>query len=316
MTNDQHDSGGLGSATQPLILRIWGKIPVVVRAVVLGVLITIAGAAILVIFKELNFRYAPQIPWGAGATLICLWLLWKYLGGSGWPRVTAESRRANLRANPVNGPILRWSLLAGGLAGVAVFGGYLLAMKTTELPEMVYRIPPPFDEMSLWTVMIWSLTVAIVAGVSEEAAFRGYMQRPIERRHGAPVAVVVTSVIFAALHVPQARVTVTTVLAIFAGGLMLCLLAWASRSILPGVAIHTAIDMVSVPLRNLGVMPPRPLAETGVDAALIAGLVMTIPFGVAAIWAFSRLFRIRGAVASRSNSLPPPTSDARTRGQD
>jgi membrane protease YdiL (CAAX protease family) len=148
-------------------------------------------------------------------------------------------------------------------------------------------------------VLVWSWTVAIVAGVSEEAAFRGYMQAPIERRHGAPIAILVTSIVFASLHLPQARVTAATVLAISTGGLMLCILAWASRSILPGVVVHTLIDMVSVPLRNLGFMPPRPLAETGADSVLLLSLVMTIGFGAAALWAFARLIRLRREEESR-----------------
>lgn len=290
---EQQGSQSDTTRTQTLGFWAWHKVPVVIRAVVLGVLVSIAAVAILVIFRETNRLYWPRVPWGAGATLASMWLFWNYLGGAGWPRTSSESRRASLRAYRVAGPILRWSALSGGLGGIAVFGGYLLAMKTTALPEEIYRVPPPYDEMALWTVLVWSSTVALVAGVSEEAAFRGYMQGPIERRYGAPIALVVTATVFAGLHLPQARVTLATALAISAGGLMLCVLAWASRSILPGIAVHTTIDMVSVPLRNLGIVPPRPLAETGIDPVLILSLVMTIPFGVAAVWAFSRLIRLR-----------------------
>lgn len=294
---EQQDSQSENTRAQTLGSRIWHKVPMVIRAVVLGVLVSIAAVAILVIFHETNRLFWPQVPWGAAATLASLWLFWRYLGGAGWPRATSESRRESLRAFPVAGPLLRWSVLSGGLGAIAVFGGYLLAMKTTPLPEEVYQVQPPYDEMALWTVLVWSWTVAIVAGVSEEAAFRGYMQAPIERRHGAPIAILVTATVFAVLHFPQARVTVATALAISAGGLMLCVLAWASRSILPGIAVHAAIDMVSVPLRNLGIVPPRPLAETGIDSVLILSLVMTIPFGVATVWAFSRLIRLRRAAS-------------------
>jgi membrane protease YdiL (CAAX protease family) len=41
---------------------------------------------------------------------------------------------------------------------------------------------------------------ALIAGVAEESAFRGYMQRPIERRHGLMVAVLITGTTFAVAH--------------------------------------------------------------------------------------------------------------------
>ena len=119
------------------------------------------------------------------------------------------------------------------------------------------------------------------------------MQGPIERRPGAKFAIIFTSIVFTAVHLPQARVTAFTVIAIAAGSLLLGIMAWASRSILPGALIHTAIDSVSVPLRNFGVVPPRPLADTGVDGVFILTLVLAIPFGIGAIWALVHLTKLR-----------------------
>lgn len=41
---------------------------------------------------------------------------------------------------------------------------------------------------------------APVAGIVEEAAFRGYMQAPIERRDGLVVAILITGSMFALAH--------------------------------------------------------------------------------------------------------------------
>lgn len=41
---------------------------------------------------------------------------------------------------------------------------------------------------------------SIVAGITEEAAFRGYMQSMIEERHGIVIAIVVNGVFFGLLH--------------------------------------------------------------------------------------------------------------------
>ena len=47
------------------------------------------------------------------------------------------------------------------------------------------------------TVLALLLMAAPVAGVVEEAAFRGYMQGPIERQYGLIVAILVTGTMFA-----------------------------------------------------------------------------------------------------------------------
>jgi hypothetical protein len=50
------------------------------------------------------------------------------------------------------------------------------------------------------TVLSLLLMAAPVAGTVEEAAFRGYMQGPIERRYGLTVAILVTGTMFAVAH--------------------------------------------------------------------------------------------------------------------
>jgi hypothetical protein len=42
--------------------------------------------------------------------------------------------------------------------------------------------------------------VEAVAAIIEEAAFRGYMQGPIERHHELPVSILVTGTMFAVAH--------------------------------------------------------------------------------------------------------------------
>jgi membrane protease YdiL (CAAX protease family) len=41
---------------------------------------------------------------------------------------------------------------------------------------------------------------APIAGIVEEAAFRGYMQRPIEQAHGIGLAILITGTMFALVH--------------------------------------------------------------------------------------------------------------------
>jgi membrane protease YdiL (CAAX protease family) len=47
-----------------------------------------------------------------------------------------------------------------------------------------------------WLAVVIS---AASAGICEETGFRGYMQRPMELRHGAPVAILISSFFFTVL---------------------------------------------------------------------------------------------------------------------
>ena len=125
---------------------------------------------------------------------IYLWLYWRYfVRGTGWPRSTADARRMNARANAL--PHEAWgpALLAGllGLASVLLLQGVL--SRLVALPQQrdldVSRYPAV-------TVLMWVVMSAVVAGVVEETSFRGYLQRPIERRHGPVIAILLTGSLF------------------------------------------------------------------------------------------------------------------------
>src|ERR1700674_6010972 len=97
---------------RPDMIRLWRRIPVVIRAVLVGFLVNEAGQlAGLFIFA--NLKLVPQVPWMLPAAAAWLWLFWRCLNGWGWPRATREARRLDLRAPSVSGRVWRWSLLAG-----------------------------------------------------------------------------------------------------------------------------------------------------------------------------------------------------------
>src|SRR6516225_1935030 len=79
----------------------FGALAVVLTAVTGGV-----WAALLTI----NLALSPAIPWAVVVMALLLWLLWRYLGGAGWPRGTAEARRAYLRARRTSGRVFAWAL--------------------------------------------------------------------------------------------------------------------------------------------------------------------------------------------------------------
>src|SRR5207344_1491316 len=96
------------------------------------------------------------------------------------------------------------------------------------------------------TIVALLLAAAISAGVVEEVAFRGYLQRMIGSRHGATVAIAISSLVFALAHfrwgAPDPRQWLAFTPAYLACGIGLGALAHFSRSIVPGILAHATID--------------------------------------------------------------------------
>ena len=68
---------------------IVGKIPVVVRAIILGFAIQIVGVVPFLLMSQLNLEHARSLPWAALIEVAILWALMQYLGGKGWPSTTS-----------------------------------------------------------------------------------------------------------------------------------------------------------------------------------------------------------------------------------
>ena len=86
-------------------------------------------------------------------------------------------------------------------------------------------------------VVPYLLFISLAPGFSEEMLFRGYSQRRLIERWGGWTAVLVTSAIFAVIHIAP-----HTVVFAFPVGIWLGLMAWRSGSIWPGVIAHAAVN--------------------------------------------------------------------------
>ena len=145
---------------------------------------------------------------------------------------------------------------------------------------------------------------ALVAGVTEEAAFRGYMQRPIERRHGPVVAIFVTGTAFGLAHFTHPEVTAVLLPFYLAVAAVYGMLAYLTDSIIPGIVLHAGGNVFSALNLFVGgrsewraTTVPQPLVwETGPDAAfwgMLAALVVVSAAAVGAYIALSRGYRPR-----------------------
>ena len=207
-------------------------------ALLMGLSIQAVGTLAWVGLIGLNVRESPGVPWAAAtmAGVLALMLLW--LNGHGWPRRTSAFRRDHLRL---------WQPPPGAWSGeslIAILGliGAMVALSV--LYVLIAASRPPVDVSAYSIALRWSslLMSPAVAGVVEEMAFRGYMQRHLERI-GPTFAILVTSAAFTLLHATQGPTYLLTLgPGIFLASTVYGYLALRSGSILPGMVLHVAGD--------------------------------------------------------------------------
>ncbi len=86
-----------------------------------------------------------------------------------------------------------------------------------------------------WVAIV--IAVSAIAGVGEEALFRGLIQRRLLEGWRPSAAILATGLVFTFLHPPLARS-----LALLPGCLWLGYLAWRCDSILPGIVLHAGTN--------------------------------------------------------------------------
>jgi membrane protease YdiL (CAAX protease family) len=123
--------------------------------------------------------------------------------------------------------------------------------------------------------------IAVVPGFVEETFFRGYMQRTLLKRWSPATAILVTTFLFAIMHIVPHAVANAFVI-----GLWLGVLAWRTGSVWPGIVTHAFINgawNVWQIGKVLGVFPPVPSIPFGVAiGAVVLGCF------IASIWLLAR----------------------------
>lgn len=297
---------------------IWRRIPVLIRAPAIGLLVALAGSLPWATLALSNQRFFIEVPWAVVPMALYLWIYWKYLNGAGWPRSTADARRTSLRAHMLSADIWGLSLLAG-LLGLATLVPLLRMMsRLVSLPGESQPIHVPHG-MPFITLFLLLVMASIVAGVAEEAGFRGYMQGPIERRYGPVTAIIVTGTFFGLGHVTHHPAAVLEMLPYYIGvAAVYGGLAWATNSILPPLILHAGGDVLSLtrllltglPEWQVSPGPPPPtIWQTGIDAGFIRPVVVLFVLGSAAVWAYTALARVVREAAPADTVRTPRASE-------
>jgi membrane protease YdiL (CAAX protease family) len=255
-------------------------VSVTFRAVLAGMLVALIGTIPRNLLFAANLRFYPDFPWAVPVTAVYLWLFWRY----------GAQRSERARANPVAGRLWAWALTAGGLGIVTLVVALRLVNRWIVLPDQQL---PPFAGVPRSTVLALLLLAAPVAGVVEEVAFRGYMQRPIERRYGLVVAILVTGTMFAVAHLDFTPVLWPYYVAVAA---IYGVVTSLTDSIKPAIVLHTAGNLYSnFDLWLHGHAEWQAGTSSGNPGFAIVALVVLL---MVTAWSFLRLARSRDRVTA------------------
>ncbi|HUK88545.1 MAG TPA: CPBP family intramembrane glutamic endopeptidase, partial [Terriglobales bacterium] len=203
---------------------------------------------------------------------------------------------ASLRAEPLSSSVWRWSLLAGGLGLAASIVLFILAHRLIRWPQ---PLPPDLSQIPPTTLLPTLLMSAVVAGISEEAGFRGYMQGPLERRYGPALGIAITSVVFGLAHLTHGAFA-PAILFDIGWGALYGWLTYRSGSIVPAIVLHSSADALEfVAAWKFPPTAPAPLVSvSGHDPLLWFNCALAVLLGGGSAWAFRRL-------AQEVNPSPP-----------
>jgi membrane protease YdiL (CAAX protease family) len=281
---------------------MWNRLPLLLRALLAAVAVTGTTTVVWGVLIQSNLRFSPRQPWAAVIMAVFLVFYWKFLKGWGWPQSTAATRRAGLRAESLSSSVWRWSLVAGGLGLAASIALFILSHRLIRWPQ-----PPPSDlsHVPFITLLPSLIMSAMVAGIGEEAGFRGYMQGPLERRYGPAVAIAITSIVFGLAHLTHGAF-LPAILFDIGWGALYGLLTYRSGSIVPAIVLHSSADALEfIAAWKFPPATPAPLVwVSGPDALLWFNCVSAVLLGGASVWAFRRLARTRPNTLASSNELP------------
>lgn len=165
-----------------------------------------------------------------------------YLRWAAWPKTGRLFRREGLRFNPVP---LRTVVLALAAGWSTMIAGFCLYVAHRTALGMGGENPIALPHLPFAVLLPGLLMGAVVAGGSEEIAFRGFMQGTLEKRFGVMPAIVISGLVWALFHTNHSYFgeEVLVWLGIFLTvAAMLGTFAARTDSVIPGMAVHIGFD--------------------------------------------------------------------------
>lgn len=272
------------------------RVPAVVRAVAGGLLVGMIAANVWPIFLLML-----GMPIAAGVEIIFLSLYVWWAAGGGWPQSLRAVRADYFRVHSLSGVQLFWGTIAAVSFATTINGALVLLFRLVPFPAAAFHAGYDFSfipsRQMQWLACIVS---ALSAGVCEETGFRGYLQRPIEHRHGPVIAILISSVFFTLIHLTKDWALIGMVPIVFGAGILLGALAYASGTLVFCIVGHWLMDIVLFTYwwtQIAGTFSQHTILETGVDSSFFVECALFSIALFALLTATVRLGRLRSKSA-------------------
>ncbi len=218
----------------------WGPgegFAVFVRAALLGLMISAAGAW----WTASYFRPGLLASWSTlFASLPLLWLVHRHLLR---PRGLGFVRAFGLTLRGVG--VLRFARITLGLLALEWTGSLVLAWLGWTLGLQSHWSEGLYEQAVFgpWeAVFLSTVNLVLWTPIFEELGFRGLVQGTLRTRLGPAVAIVTSALLFSALHL----YSLAGFLAVFWSGLVLAYAYERYRSLLPGMVVHAASNLLAI----------------------------------------------------------------------
>ncbi|RLB43912.1 MAG: hypothetical protein DRH30_02435 [Deltaproteobacteria bacterium] len=138
--------------------------------------------------------------------------------------------------------------LIGGVVALCFIAGALMQLPLAEVGNLVQEVwPVSFDELARrhrlinpttwWGGVSVLLALVLVAPVTEELIFRGWLLQDLKERYGQRRALVWSSLLFGLVHIQPGAVVYAAL-----GGLVLGAVALRTKSTLASIAMHAGVN--------------------------------------------------------------------------
>jgi membrane protease YdiL (CAAX protease family) len=254
----------------------------VIRAVVVGIVVGMVAANVWpILLLKLG------MPRAAGLEVLFLGAYIWWARGGGPPQRWHAVRADSFRLGKLTGAQWLWGMIAAVFFAATIHAALVVLFRLVPFPSAAFHRGYDFSFIPTLSLRWFAVVVsAASAGICEEIGFRGYMQRPIEHRHGAIIAILVSSILFTAIHLSKDWALIGMVPIILGAGVLLGLLAYFSRTLIFCIIGHTIMDVGLFAYwwtQIAGTFSQRPISQTGFDgdftlecAVLVAVLIVTV----------------------------------------
>jgi uncharacterized protein len=168
----------------------------------------------------------------------------------------------------------------------------------------VSPIAAVITDASWRTITLLSIIVSVIPALVEESLFRGYLQRRFLERWSPAVAISVSSLLFALMHMDSLH----HIIAVVPLGLVTGLLAYRTNSVLPGMLVHAVHNTAAVGFGALVTVLTPQMGQGALGLLLIATIGVLGLIGLPAVVSLLRSAKPQASV--ETHAAPEPVVES------